>query len=413
MVDKCINPSWIPTDKEYINVDTGNTIHHVKVGCGKCVFCQRSIKLDWIFRMEQEGITRLGESIEFLTLTFADHAILPPKTGVPRKRKSESHRAYSTRVRKYQEHLQRSEEMFCKKDIERFVQSVRDELRATRQRVNLKYFCVSEYGSQTWRPHLHMIVWGMGDIPAHEHWPHGHVDQKPCKLHHIQYVVDYLNKEQWPEIMKDNPHFTGKQEFRTMSQGIGKEYLDRMSAYDKRTFLERGELTVVNNHGIKHGLPRYYKLELRKQNTQDEEFALTSKILTRTSQKQDDAEMLRQGFGITEREWLMHNIKKDGEKRHKYRKKRREPDGEVYGKAQKESVSQTMGAWLEEWTTRSANQSLLRQHQDVRSRYSDQRPSEHESNSEAARVQPIERSLSDRERKARGEVRPAAGEIIF
>jgi len=398
-VDRCIRSTWIPTDKPYVDRE-GNLIHLMKVGCGKCTFCQRSIKLDWVFRMQEEQRLRLGEEQAFITLTYEDMWLAPPWYGKPRRKKSETKTAAKRRQKAWERHSKRSRELLLYDDIQLYMKKVRKAQRGSKH--GIKMFCVAEYGSNTWRPHWHMILWGNEIEDVEKYWQWGFAQKKELKMHHIQYVVDYLNKDEYPEIMKSNPLFTGKAQFRRMSQGIGENYKKRISDQDKEEYLHTGELTVVNDQGVKHQLPRYYTQELRKRLTENEDFELSCKILTRTEEILQKKELERLCYGISPKQWHFKNLRDNERKRKKYNKSIRETSEQILRETKEEHERKAMGHRDADWYTGAAYQRLLRQYKELRPRGSNQRPGKNEPNQTTGGIQQASNGNTSSNRETKG-----------
>lgn len=212
----------------------GKVITHIKTGCGKCTYCQSSIKLDWIFRMEQEDHDTPPGLSQFFTLTYEDHYIKPTKLFYP--------------------HIQ-SWAKRCRK-----------------AGANFKYFAVGEYGTKTWRPHWHVITFGLDPELGEEIWRTGYkckadsyagqyggiTQVDPVNSNRMQYVVNYLDKPMWHEIIERDPKFTGIQEMRKMSKGIGEGFIHRMDQQHINRYLETGEYPVKTSFKASLQLPRYY-----------------------------------------------------------------------------------------------------------------------------------------------------------
>lgn len=117
-------PCYHPIDA-YKPDDGGRLTFHDKGGrpiqipCGRCTGCKLDRALDWSARLTHEN--QLHKTSCFLTLTYNDEH--NPKTLLYRH-----HQLFLKRLRK----LNR----------------------------NLRFYCVGEYGEQTWRPHFHTILFG-------------------------------------------------------------------------------------------------------------------------------------------------------------------------------------------------------------------------------------------------------------
>lgn len=65
--------------------------------------------------------------------------------------------------------------------------------------VKVRYFAVGEYGDQTWRPHYHLILFGLDPIEAQEAvqncWSFGFVQVGTVTKHSISYCASYVSKK--------------------------------------------------------------------------------------------------------------------------------------------------------------------------------------------------------------------------
>lgn len=190
------------------------------VPCGNCVFCTATKRSDWALRLHYEA--RLHDVKKFVTLTYAD-AHLVFKNGI-----SQLHKR----------HLQ----LWFK--------------RVRRAGFKLRYYGVGEYGSKTFRPHYHVILFG--DVPddvIRQHWPWGHVHIGQVTDASIMYTLGYIvNGKGWQmRTRRERP-------FAVMSRrpGIGANYLSAaMIEWHKSG---RKNYSMIYNE--KRHLPRYYKVKI-------------------------------------------------------------------------------------------------------------------------------------------------------
>lgn len=99
----------------------------VVVPCGKCADCIRKSARDWKIRLYHESLS--SPSTVFITLTYNDVHL--PKDGCLNYR-----------------------------DFQLFIKRVRRHL----PNVKLTYFVAGEYGTRTFRPHFHVILYGLPDF---------------------------------------------------------------------------------------------------------------------------------------------------------------------------------------------------------------------------------------------------------
>lgn len=213
------------------------------VPCGKCLPCQKKRRSDWSFRLEQEFLD--SDSAFFITLTYND--IFVPRT----------HEGYLT--------LQKKElQKYIKRLRADHVKYVSQELKIPKNEVKnvskpVRYYAVGEYGTQTRRPHYHMLLFNY-DIanlqPITYQWkdtntgkPLGHIDIGTVTSSSINYVTKYMFK---PFSIKDKR----QKPFSMMSKKpiIGHTYLVKNGIHH----IETEDLTVRDTQGNVKRLPKAF-----------------------------------------------------------------------------------------------------------------------------------------------------------
>ncbi len=207
---------------------------HMYVPCGKCYACKSNRSRMWIFRLKEE--LKASSSAYFITLTYDDNNLVYCNSGIPTLHKAD--------LQKYIKRLRKSNSKYSQEQ--------------------LRYFAVGEYGSKTYRPHYHALLfnvhneklidaaWSINDEPI------GIVHIGNVTQDSIAYCTKYVMKSLYNEIdpdLKEDESFIP--EFTLMSKGIGKQYVEkksvqRMHKYDLKNY-------VVDEKGFKYNLPRYYR----------------------------------------------------------------------------------------------------------------------------------------------------------
>lgn len=191
--------------------------HDIHVPCGRCGFCLATRRSDWSTRLEYEA--KLWLEKKFITLTYAD-AHLYWRNGIPQLHKH---------------HLQ----LYFKK--------------LRKAGYKLRYYAVGEYGSKTYRPHYHVILFG--SVPENilrSKWDFGHVHIGNVTQASISYCLKYIVNG-WSKGMR----YGRVSPFATMSRkpGLGANYLSSaMIEWHKS-----GRKNYVMIDGAVRHLPRYYK----------------------------------------------------------------------------------------------------------------------------------------------------------
>lgn len=192
----------------------------VPLPCGYCAACRRDRLNMWIDRLTFEAS---GKPSTFLTLTYDDKH-LPPDKSV---------------------HLE---------DWQRFHDRLRHKVQ-----VKYKYFVTSEYGSQTFRPHMHACLIGLSwenfDTyqKIYDAWENkGFISCSTLNPSRIRYCLKYISKE-WKNEYKNDYELRGlKPLFHTMSKGIGRDWL-----FEHIDDIRKNGGYYVN--GKLRPIPRYYQ----------------------------------------------------------------------------------------------------------------------------------------------------------
>lgn len=125
------NGKWVPIDCHMrSDAATKAVWDYIQIPCGKCVGCRLDYSRQWAYRCMLE--LEYHSSAYFVTLTY-DEAHLPVV-------QSEGGPVASLRKRDFQ--------LFMKRLRKRFGEGIR-------------FFAAGEYGSETFRPHYHAIIFGL------------------------------------------------------------------------------------------------------------------------------------------------------------------------------------------------------------------------------------------------------------
>ena len=187
---------------------TNNRMH---LPCGKCYECRARRVSGWSHRLHIEALN--SHSCHWITLTYAD----PEPASV------------------------------SKRDLQLFFKALR---KTTTNKI--KYYAVAEYGTETQRPHYHIVLFNAHEIGINASWQKGHVYFGKVELASIGYTLKYLTKEDPHE------HINREQPFQLMSKGLGKAYLTpQMINYHKNDMVNRFCIKLKDGKTIP--MPRYYK----------------------------------------------------------------------------------------------------------------------------------------------------------
>lgn len=163
-------------------------------GCGQCNPCRINRIRLWVGRMYLEAMEHPASS--FVTLTYNEEHM--PKDGC-----------------------------VTKKAVQLFLKRLRDLL----PNQPIRYYAVGEYGDKSWRPHYHLIIFGL--FPSQEQivakcWPFGFVSVGTAEPASMSYCASYIQKKL---TKKTDPRLTGRTpEFCLMSlkPGIGAGVVERL-----------------------------------------------------------------------------------------------------------------------------------------------------------------------------------------
>lgn len=205
-------------------------------GCGQCMPCRFNRRRLWCHRIMLESLVH--EEASFVTLTYDDERL--PDGG-----------------------------SLCPRDMQLWLKRVR---KNSGQRI--RYFGVGEYGDDSWRPHYHVALFGIGrsgEALFNDTWKGGFTYTGDLTLDSAQYIAGYVVKKM---TSKDDPRlgYGIYPEFARMSlrPGIGApavndvaEALQNKHGWDE--IVATGDVPQVLQHANrKLPLGRYLRTELRR-----------------------------------------------------------------------------------------------------------------------------------------------------
>lgn len=188
-----------------------------RVPCGQCMCCRVSKSQEWVTRMQDELKFHLCSV--FLTLTYNEENI--PKDNSINKREAQL-----------------------------FLKRLRD------RRGSFRYYLCGEYGEQTFRPHYHAILFGVGEderVIIEDCWGKGNIFIGSVEKASIGYCTKYIQKK--INGLPSDDYYKGRtKEFALVSRRPGLGYKHAVDNIDM--WIEKG---YIFREGKKLPIPRYYR----------------------------------------------------------------------------------------------------------------------------------------------------------
>lgn len=215
-----------------------------EVPCGKCAFCMTNRRSDWMFRIHHE----MRDSVMpgwFMTLTYDQRKVPRLKDG--------------TLTLRF-------------KHVQKYLKKVRF------AGYKAKYVCVGEYGSETDRPHFHMLLWTTAPPEELDRiWGKGIIHFGQLTMASAMYTLKYIiTKGVWsPLDRREKPRAQ-------FSRGIGISYLGKnyreaveIINYHTPEFGRLNLFTYIDGRQVR--LPRYYRNKIVAPHRMREEVQLVKK----------------------------------------------------------------------------------------------------------------------------------------
>jgi hypothetical protein len=138
-----------------------------------------------------------------------------------------------------------------KRDVQLYFKKLR---KAHPKDVVIKYYLAGEYGSKTFRPHYHIILFNADIELIHKAWDKGEVHIGELTEASAAYTAKYINKGKIIPMHKNDDRLP---EFSLMSKKLGINYLSEKIINYHRADIERNFITLED--GKKISLPRYFR----------------------------------------------------------------------------------------------------------------------------------------------------------
>ena len=134
-------------------------------------------------------------------------------------------------------------------------------LRKFHRGVTLRYYAVGEYGSKTYRPHFHAIIFNLNPDMVERAWrnpdngePLGQVHIGDVTGASVAYTTKYMSKGKLIPVHANDDRIP---EYSLMSKKLGSNYLTPQMVEYHQADLTRNYITLEDGHLI--ALPRYFR----------------------------------------------------------------------------------------------------------------------------------------------------------
>lgn len=253
----------VPYDSIEVFRNDGTEFDSFPLPCGHCIGCRQDQSKEWSNRLLMESLYH--EQSYFLTLTYDnDHAhfvdFVNPRTG-----------QFFSASTKHQATLD-------KRDVQLFMKR----LRKMFSDQSVRFYAAGEYGGQTFRPHYHLILFGLclnsGDfVPMgksetgdqyfvhpcfSELWPLGFHSIEPANEYTFKYVASYVTKKLGVHPNKYYLDQGLEPPFSLMSRkpGIGAQYL-----IDHPDICDNDRIVIGTSRGsYEFCPPKYFKRQYKE-----------------------------------------------------------------------------------------------------------------------------------------------------
>lgn len=218
--------------------------------CGMCHECRTMRREDYTFRVKAE-IQSYNYIASFVTLTYRDDTLprlLPAGSAVPGSFFRGGKPPYDSCV--YKPDLQRFLDVFNKRFRRKYGYPC-------------KYVAVSEYGSDFFRPHYHIILIGCSCSErrmVYDVWNKGMIDIQPVGNGCIRYVMKYLDKQVFTYNALENTYGDFPPPFAFFSKGLGERFfkknIDKFDMYGRLHFTSNHFYTLNPYYRDKYGFSK-------------------------------------------------------------------------------------------------------------------------------------------------------------
>ena len=280
-----INPDDIKTDikkHEIIEMlsDKYDSRDIIFLPCGQCIGCRLQYSREWANRLMLER--QYHDSAIFLTLTYNEMCV--PKRQFVLPETGECGTSLSLSKRDIQLFMKRLRKHYCNDHI--------------------RFYAAGEYGPQTFRPHYHLIIFGVHVSDAYvwrvkfvdgqrfvyyrsptieKLWPFGNSEFTDVSWDTCAYVARYVTKKLTGDCAEFYNSFNIDPPFSLMSRkpGIARQFYDEHLT----NLFEHDTISIgTEMEGLSFRHPSYYKRLFESDNPDDfQNLAETQRIMQRRS----------------------------------------------------------------------------------------------------------------------------------
>lgn len=249
----------------------------VPAPCGKCHPCLQRRSSGWAFRLMQQEL--ISEGALFVTLTYDNENVpLTPKKFMTLN--------YSD-VQKFYKRLRKRHE-------KRYSTGIIPEI---------KYYTCGEYGSKTYRPHYHAIIFNASAEDIEKAWTQGLSHFGTVTGASIAYTTKYIHKGKMIPVHHNDDR---KPERAGMSKKLGLNYLTPEVIAFHQQNIDKNYVVV---DGFKKAMPRYYREKIWSEDERLNQSQYVQRLISEKERKQKEDYVLRTGEAETY-DKSMYEVKK-------------------------------------------------------------------------------------------------------
>lgn len=231
----CLYPKKVNNPKYRNAAAPDPRLNKVEAKCGKCSECRMQNSKEWSARIIEEIRGRQKRQNGhfggyFVTMTYSPEALIHLTKGFRGVEGYELDNAIARRS----------------------ITEFRDKCKSKNREYPKMYLTTELSGKNTERLHIHGFIWNLGADQIREFWKFGHVDIQRANFKHAHYVTKYIHKP--------NQEYKTYQPIRYVSNGIGKNYIEkakRMGFHTYRKGVTKQHYTA--HSGEKMPMSRYWR----------------------------------------------------------------------------------------------------------------------------------------------------------